>query len=51
MVEYLNDVLTVLAKYVSFLFSLELTTGVSVGSILLVATLLWIITINFWVRG
>lgn len=50
MIEYLNSMTKVLSQYVEFLFSLEIAPYVSIGSVFLVATLLWVITTNFWVR-
>lgn len=50
-VDYLNAVFTILKNYVTFLFNLEIISGVSIGSIFLVATLLAVIATHFWVRG
>ena len=49
--DYLNGVFTILGNYVAFLFNLQIMPGVSIGSILLVATLLFVIVANFWMRG
>lgn len=50
MVDYLNSVFDVIKLYVRFLFGLNVVQGVSIGSIFLVASLLWAITVAFWVR-
>lgn len=50
MVEYLNQFFDVLSLYIKFLFSLQFLPSVSVGSIFLVATFLWIIVTTLWVR-
>lgn len=50
MVDYLNTFYSVIKLYVNWLFTLYITNGVSLGSILLVATLLWVISL-FWPRS
>lgn len=50
MVEYLNQFFDVIKLYVQFLFSLQILPAVSIGSIFLVATFLWIIVTTLWVR-
>lgn len=50
MIDYLNQVWSVLSGYVSFLFKLNFAPGVSIGSILLVSSLLWAISRIFWPR-
>lgn len=47
MLDYLNQFYTVFSMYIKWLFTLILLPGVSIGSILLVATLLWIISLFF----
>lgn len=49
-VDFINDFMDVLQSYVNFLFSLVIIPGVSVGSILLVSLILWIITVVLWPR-
>lgn len=51
MLAYLNQVFDVISAYVTFLFGLYVMPGVSIGSIFLVGTLLWIITTTLWMRG
>lgn len=50
MVDYLNQFLDVIQQYVNFIFSLYVAPSVSLGSIFLLSTLLWIIVANFWPR-
>lgn len=50
MIDYINQVMDVLQLYVNFLFTLYVVPGVSIGSIFLLSTLLWIIVANFWPR-
>lgn len=50
MVNFINEFLSVLGTYVRFLFSLEITSGVSMGSVFLVATILFLIVDSLWVR-
>lgn len=51
MIDFLNQIFSVLGDYVKFIFSLQFVPGVTIGSIFLVATLLAIITKNLWPRG
>lgn len=51
LVEYLNQVFQVIKLYVSFLFSLTVSPGVSIGSIFLVGSLLFILAVNLWPRA
>lgn len=51
LVDYLNQVFTVLSHYVSFLFNLIISPGVSIGSIFLVGSLLFVIVTNLWPRA
>lgn len=51
MIDFLNQMFSVLGDYVKFIFNLEFVPGVSIGSVFLVATLLSIIVTNFWPRG
>lgn len=50
MIQFINDMLTVIGKYVSFLFSLQFLQGVSVGSLLLISLLFYAIVKVFWAR-
>lgn len=50
MVDYLNTFFDVLKMYVNFLFSLQVLPSVSIGSIFLVGTFLWIIVTTIWIR-
>lgn len=50
MLDYLNDVFSVLSAFVSFIFSLEFLPGVSIGSVFLVASLLYAISVTLWPR-
>lgn len=50
LIDFLNQIFQVLSGYVKMLFQMEVTTGVSMGSILLVGGLLFIIVTNFWPR-
>ena len=50
MLNYLNQFLDVISRYVSFLFNLQIVQGVSIGSIFLVASFFWIITTVLWHR-
>lgn len=50
-VDYLNQVFLVIKAFVSMLFSLTVTPGVSIGSIFLVSSLLFVIVVNLWPRA
>lgn len=50
MIDFLNEYLSVVGKYVAFLFSLQFLPGVSIGSFLLVASILYAIVILLWPR-
>lgn len=50
MINYLNEFFGVLKLYVNWLFTLFLTDGVSLGSIFLVASIFWVISI-IWPRS
>lgn len=51
LVDYLNQFFQVIKLYVKMLFSLMISPGVSIGSIFLVASLLFVIAVNFWPRA
>lgn len=51
MLDYLNEIFDVLQGYVTFIFSLYIVPGVSIGSIFMVSSLLIIIVKLFWARG
>lgn len=51
MLDFLNQMFSVLGDYVKFIFKLQFVPGVTIGSIFLVATLLTIVVKNFWPRG
>lgn len=51
LIDYLNLVFQVIKLYVSMLFNLVVSPGVSIGSIFLVASLLFVITVNVWPRA
>lgn len=51
MLAYFNEFFSVVKQYVVFIFSLEFLPGVSIGSVYLLATFLWIITTTLWHRG
>lgn len=50
MVDFINQMLDVLQSYVKFLFSLEFLSGISIGSVFLVASLLYVLTVTLWHR-
>lgn len=50
-VDYLNIVFQVIKSYISMLFSLVVSPGVTIGSIFLVASLLFVIVVNVWPRA
>lgn len=49
--QFLLDFWNVISMYVQFLFSLKFIGSVSVGSILLLALIFFVIVKAFWVRG
>lgn len=50
MIQFINDMFSVIGKYVSFLFSLQFLQGVSVGSLFLISLLFYAIVKVFWAR-
>lgn len=50
MLSYITEFFSVIGLFVKWIFTLQIVNGVSIGSILLVALLLWIIVDTFWVR-
>lgn len=50
MLQFINDMLDVLGSYVVFLFSLEFLPGISIGSVFVVASLMFVIIETLWVR-
>lgn len=50
-IDYLNQVFDVIRLYVSFLFNLIISPGVSLGSIMLLSLLLFVIVSNIWPRS
>lgn len=51
MVSYLNDFFFVLSDYVTFLFKLQISPGVSIGSIFLLGSLFFVIVTALWARS
>lgn len=51
LIDYLNIVFQVIKGFVSMLFNLIVSPGVSIGSIFLVASLLFVIVVNVWPRA
>lgn len=51
MIQYLNQVFDVIKGYVAMLYQLNIASGVSIGSLFLVSSLLWVITVSFWHRS
>lgn len=50
MIQFINDMFSVIGKYVLFLFSLKFLDGVSVGSLILISLLFYAIVKVFWAR-
>lgn len=50
MIDYLNQFWQILGLYVKWIFTLQFAPGVSIGSILLVGSLLFVITVTLWFR-
>lgn len=51
MLEFLNVLASILSAFVNLLFSLSIVPGVSVGTLLLYATIAIIVVKAFWVRS
>lgn len=50
MIQFLNDTFTIISNYVSALFQMYIVPGVSMGSMILISLLFFVIVTAFWAR-